>query len=283
MSVHRMPAEHVDLETLGRSWERDGAAVIEGFFTAGQVRAWRDRLDVLRQQCAREAPLTAFDASKNSHGSDRWFSESGGEVRAFFEPSMPAATPASDRARWVNKLGHALHDRDEVLGRAFRDPRLPALLQAVGCTSPLLVQSMAVFKEARVGEAVPVHQDGTFLATEPQSVVGLWFALDPADSANGCLWVAAGHHHGPLGARYVRRNDSLDMVSQRALEIPDASWVAVPARSGDLVLLHGMLPHRSSANRSERPRWAMTLHVVSGHASWSPQNWLVRESPFSGF
>ena len=37
------------------------------------------------------------------------------------------------------------------------------------------------------------HQDASFLYTEPQSVVGLWFALD-----NGCLWVEPGAAYSPL-------------------------------------------------------------------------------------
>ena len=40
-----------------------------------------------------------------------------------------------------------------------------------------------------------VHQDGTFLYTEPQSVTGLWWALEDATLENGCLWAVPGSHN----------------------------------------------------------------------------------------
>ena len=36
------------------------------------------------------------------------------------------------------------------------------------------------------------------------------------------------------------------------------------SRRGTLVVLHGLLPHASSANRSARPRHAYTLHLIDG-------------------
>ena len=41
---------------------------------------------------------------------------------------------------------------------------------------------------------------------------------------------------------------------------------------------HGLLPHCSAPNRSERSRMAFTLHVTDGNAAYSPLNWLQRSA-----
>ena len=57
----------------------------------------------------------------------------------------------------------------------------------------------------------------------------------------------------------------------------------VPA--GALVVLHGLLPHYSAPNRSERSRYAYTLHAIDRGAHYPEDNWLQRapELPRRGF
>lgn len=38
---------------------------------------------------------------------------------------------------------------------------------------------MVICKQPKIGGEVPVHNDSTFLYTEPVSAVGFWFALEP--------------------------------------------------------------------------------------------------------
>ena len=52
---------------------------------------------------------------------------------------------------------------------------------------------------------------------------------------------------------------------------------------GALVVLHGLLPHLSRANRSPRSRHAYTLHVTSGASHYPASNWLQRGEPARGF
>ena len=115
------------------------------------------------------------------------------QVHCFFEEE---AFDASGRlrvpkAQAINKIGHALHDRDPVFDRFSRDPALAALAAEVGLGHPLLMQSMLIFKQPRIGGEVVWHQDASFLYTEPQSVVGFWFALEEATLDNGCPTPAA--------------------------------------------------------------------------------------------
>ncbi len=264
------------------AWERDGVVVVDGAVDPAEVARLRARAALLRARCAAAAPASIFDTAAQSHGADDWFQGSGGAIRAFFEPGLPDPPPA-DRARWVNKLGHALHDRDPVFGAACRSPLVARLVtEVLGVGAPLLVQSMLIFKEPGIGAAVPLHQDATFLQTRPDSVVGLWLALDEATDENGPLEVVLGGQHETVRARFRRRGGRcrLETVDPRPLP---AATVAVPAAPGTLVAFHGCLPHGSAPNRGRRPRWALTLHVVDGAARWLPDNWLQRDTPFRGF
>ena len=65
---------------------------------------------------------------------------------------------------------------------------------------------------------------------------------------------------------------------------PDDAYVPLEARKGTLVVLHGLLPHASSANRSARRRHAYALHLIDGRAAYSADNWLQRpDFPLRGF
>ena len=50
-------------------------------------------------------------------------------------------------------------------------------------------------------------------------------------------------------------------------------------------MLHGLLPHRSGANRSPRSRLAYSLHVIEQAARYPDDNWLRRapDMPLRGF
>lgn len=277
---------HLDFDSavadsqLADLWRENGVLVFDGFWDAETVSRVRARAVQLRAVCAEEAPDAVFDAEDQAHATDAWFCTSGETIRAFFEP---AAAENVDRTHRVNKLGHALHDLDPLFSRVLRDPRLAVLLARLGVQEPLLVQSMVIFKEPGIGAAVPAHQDATFLRTSPPSVVGLWFALDAATADNGALEVCVGAHSTAIRAEFVRTDAGLSLRTVDDRPLPSEGYVSVQASPGTLVVFHGSLPHRSAHNHGQQPRFAVTLHVVDGVCTWCPDNWLVRQTPFSGF
>ena len=184
----------------------------------------------------------------------------------------------------LNKIGHALHDLDPVFDRVSRQPRLAELARALGFRKPLLLQSMYLFKQPHIGGEVGWHQDAAYLHTRPSTVTGLWIALDDADRDNGCLMALPGGHRGPLRQRFHRAGEAMATDTLDATPWPETPPVALEARRGTLVVLHGLLPHGSAPNRSGRPRHAYALHLIDGCAEYASDNWLQRpDLPLRGF
>ena len=256
------------------AFERDGFLVVEGFLSAADCDALQARAAELVAGWDRQA-RAAFSTTDQSHARDLYFRESGGAIRFFVEIGAPG---------YLNKIGHALHDLDEVFDRISRQPRLAALAGDLGLERPLLLQSQYLFKQPRVGGEVGWHQDATYLRTEPPTVTGFWFALDDADCDNGCLTVLPGAHRGPLRQWFGYDGGALVTRTLDPTPWPAGEPMALEVRRGTLVVLHGLLPHASAPNRSDRPRHAYTLHLIDGRAVYAADNWLQRpDFPLRGF
>jgi phytanoyl-CoA hydroxylase len=88
-----------------------------------------------------------------------------------------------------------------------------------------------------------------------------------------------------LRKRFRRDGDALITETLDDTPWPDQPAVKLDAKKGSLVVLHGLLPHYSSANRSARSRHAYTLHVIDGACTYPADNWLRRGAvlPLRGF
>ena len=274
------------------AWERDGFVVLPGFVAPTQIDLLRRRINDLVDGYASQGlpagATTVFSTTEQSHAQDEWFLTSADVIRPFFEDGAFDAegnlVVPMDRA--LNKMGHALHDLDPVFDRFSRTADLASLVAEFGVADPLLLQSMVIFKPPRIGGEVVCHCDHSFLWTDPQTVIGLWFALDDATVANGCMWAIPGGHLG--GARTRFRLDGSGGTTTDILDptpYDHGSLVPMEAEAGTLIAFHGCLPHWSGANTSDRPRLAYTLHVIDGMAHYRADNWLQRGAnlPLRGF
>ena len=279
-------------EDRREAWERDGFVVLPGFVPPDRVESLRHRIDDLvagyASQGLPDGAATVFSTTEQTHAQDNWFLTSADVIRPFFENGAFDAdgnlVAPMDRA--LNKMGHALHDLDPAFDQFSRTTDLASLVAELGVSDPLLLQSMVIFKPPRIGGEVVCHCDHSFLWTDPQTVVGLWFALDDATVANGCMWAIPGGHVG--GARTRFRLDGTGGTTTDVLDptpYDHGDLVPMEAEAGTLVAFHGCLPHWSGANTSDRPRLAYTLHVIDGTAHYRADNWLQRgtDLPLRGF
>ncbi len=263
---------------------RDGFLVVPDFKGAEDVAALRRRAEEIVEAFDPAGHSGVFSAREGaSTTSEEYFLTSGGAVRCFFEEEAfdPDGAPRAPKHLSINKIGHAMHDLDPVFSRFSHDARLDALSRDLGIVDPRVYQSMYIFKQPRIGGEVRWHQDATYFETDPVTVTTLWFALERADRTNGCLWVQRGGHRTPLRERFV-----VEGGRGRLEPVDDTPWPGerdaepVEVDAGALVVLHGLLPHWSAPNRSERSRHAFTLHFVDGRARYSPANWLQRGASF---
>jgi phytanoyl-CoA hydroxylase len=290
MSLPRFQATRDGAATLQMrgAYARNGFLIIDGFKTPGECDALRRRTHELVDAFDPSTVASIFEAGgQQRHAADRYFQESGDEIRFFFEKGAfdEHGRLVKDKHTALNKIGHAMHDLDPVFDRFSRDPKLANLARSLGIEDPGLVQSMVIFKPPKIGGEVNCHQDASFLHTDPISVTGFWFALEDADETNGCLMGIPGVQDQGLRERFHYEGDALVMTKLGEKDWPTEREAPLTAPKGTLVVLHGLAPHRSAPNTSPRSREAYALHVVDRAARWSGDNWLRRRAgmPLRGF
>lgn len=277
-------------DTQIQAFRSDGFLVVPNFVSDERCLQLRERAMMLAEKhvpSPEEATVFTADG-KPQHTSDDYFLTSGEQIRCFFEKDAfdERGNLRAEPHLALNKLGHAMHDLDPVFDSFSRTPDLANIAADLGMRDPLLLQSMYIFKQPHIGGEVTCHTDHTYLWTEPQSVVGFWFAIDDATNENGCMWAVPGGHKLPVRSR-SRLNESRTATVMDVLDpepYPLDNLQCLEAKRGTLVLLDGAVPHLSAANTSDRPRHAYTIHAIDGAANYLDDNWLQRPTlPLRGF
>ncbi len=266
-------------------WEKNGFLVIENFNTEEECNELIKRSAYLIDNNNFNNQKSIFDTVNQAHNDDNYFLDSGDKIRFFFEEkaNLNDKNVSSNKYFIVNKIGHAMHDLDEVFHKFSHKKELHDISISLGFSKPKLLQSMYIFKQPKIGGEVVCHQDSTFLYTEPESTIGFWFALEDANRNNGCLQVASGGHKGSLRKIFKKINGKMNMIDLNNDPFPKTDTF-VEVKKGTLVLLHGRLPHYSCENKSLNSRHAYTLHIIDDKNIYPEWNWLQRPNlPLKSF
>lgn len=270
------------------SYERDGFLVLPDFVPLAECERLVEHATQLVDEWDPSEARSVFSTTDQTRTTDDYFLESGDKVRFFFEEAAfnEDGDLQQPKQLSINKIGHAEHDLDPVFSDFSRRPEAAQIAADIGFVDPLLAQSMYIFKQPRIGGEVVPHQDATFLYTDPVSVVGYWYALQDATIENGCLWAVPGGHLTALRKRF-RRLAAGGTTFEVYDDAPfaDAGQAPLEVAAGTLVMLHGLLPHRSGHNSSDRSRHAYSVHIVEAAADYPDDNWLRRgpDLPMRGF
>ncbi|KAF9516634.1 hypothetical protein BS47DRAFT_1340514 [Hydnum rufescens UP504] len=270
---------------LNQKFHKDGYLVIPGFLREDEITALLTRSKELLDEFSLDGhPLTCFTTDESGDKK---------HIRFFLEDEAFGEDGKLNRPKElaVNKMGHALHELDPIFRSVtLENPRLQQLVLELGFhRSPLVLQSMVIFKQPSIGGQVPEHNDSTFLYTDPPSALGFWFALEECTPQNGALSFLPGSHlRNPITKRFVRLPEggtgfeSLSAPDPLATSSP-SDYKQEPCEAGTLVLIHGSVLHKSEKNTSPHTRYAYTFHMIESGATYDAKNWLqpTPEMPFS--
>jgi phytanoyl-CoA hydroxylase len=268
------------LPTRQQQFETEGFLILPDFNSAEECDAVIKRAEELANNFNYDGHPSIFQTNEQSRTSDDYFLDSGDKISFFFEKGAfnDSGNLKTDLFHSLNKIGHALHDLDPVFNAFSRSIQMKQLVKDLGLADYLLIQSMMIFKHARVGGEVDIHQDASFLYTEPGSCIGFWFALEDATIENGCLWAKPGGHVTPLRS-WFRKKEGGGTESFPLSTEPYSMEGMVPleVKKGTCIVLNGLLPHYSLPNTSGRSRQAYAIHTISHKANYPETNWLQRD------
>ena len=208
-------------------YHQDGFLTLPDFKSSADIAALRARAEQMVDDFDPASSRTIFTTKEQVRAVDHYFLDSATRSSCFFEEEAFDAQGQLKQAKSlsINKIGHAMHDRDAVFDAFSRGPALDALARDLGLVQPQLWQSMYIFKQPGIGGEVGWHQDATFFDSTPISVTTFWFALEDATLMNGCLWVQPGGQRGPLRERFVRNGDAVRLHKLDATPWPDQHCV----------------------------------------------------------
>lgn len=265
------------------TYRKQGFLAITGFASAEEMTNMRARAEKIVDEFEYDR-ASVFSTTDQKRTTDDYFLESANGISCFFEEKAhdDTGTLRVPKALAINKIGHALHDFDDVFRAFSRSEKVANLMKSLELPNPTPVQSMYIFKQPSIGGEVVPHQDSTFLNTEPPTCVGIWLALEDCTVHNGCLHAIDGTPdvHRRMEVDFPGGTRAIEFVGEAPQYDVDAAHpLEVPA--GTLVLLHGANVHFSRANTSGKSRHAYSVHFVDlTVARWRETNWLQRAKDF---
>ncbi|MFM7709883.1 MAG: phytanoyl-CoA dioxygenase family protein [Ferruginibacter sp.] len=269
------------MDSLKDLFDQQGYLIIEDMATAAQCDQLMEQAMLLANDYQQSDRFSIFQTENQSQTTDDYFLNSGDQIALFFEKDAfnEQGKFKSDLFHSLNKIGHALHDLDPVFESFSRNEKNKELAASLGLANHVLIQSMFIFKHAKIGGEVDVHQDSTFLYTEPESCVGFWFALEDATIENGCLWAEPGGHRTALRKIFTRKacgGTTMKILDPMPYDL--SNMIPLEVKKGTCIVLNGLLPHYSQPNTSGHSRQAYAIHTIDPQAHYPSSNWLQRDA-----
>ncbi|QNL51555.1 phytanoyl-CoA dioxygenase family protein [Olivibacter sp. SDN3] len=208
-------------ETVKMSFDRDGYVFIPQFMDAHTFTQLKETLDNFIENIAPGMPAE----------------------HAFYEDPV-------DR-KSLKQMFH-LSDYDPFFAHLLHDSDFKKLAEVL-LGEPIAKGYVEYFnKPPGIGQATPPHQDCYYFMLTPPQAITFWIPIEDVDEENGCLRYVRGSH--VKGMRPHGRNNTLGF-SQCIVDFgkPEdiANEMPMHAKTGDILVHHGMTIHRADGNHSK--------------------------------
>lgn len=271
----------------------NGYLVIENFFTPQEIALLKNDINNLLNN--HQASL--IEGHVKLMGTKPMF-DSVQDATFFYEKrSIDNGKLIDPLEKAVHKIAHGVQLHcDGAKKITFSDKMREVFKSTSGFTNPVVMQGMFILKQPKIGEESPTHRDESYLITKPLGkVLGAWIAIDDSTEENGCLQFVPGSHKNvdsyPLWVRdqeelEKQKSDPLKsamkFVGEGNYEQFEGKFVKAPAKSGSLVLIHGLVVHKSNPNTSPNSRAAYTFHCFEkgNGVVWDERNWAQEKNGF---
>ena len=148
-------------------------------------------------------------------------------------------------------------EKDPLYRAWLSNPLFERVARAILGSDGISIYRAVLFaKAATGGSALPWHQDaGVFWGLDRDPCLQVWTAIDEVPLESGPVEVVSGSHLRGLATRLG------GVVPEHLVRQYDAenAAVALPARAGEVLLIHNHVWHRSGKNHSGNPRRAFTV------------------------
>ena len=231
-------------------WTEHGYVLVRGFAAASTCEAMQSAiLDIVRRDDAGE------DIGPT-----------------YVQPESRLAADAERPEDCVSKV-FRVHREVAVFREFARDPELLALVASLLGDDLDCFLSQFIFKlSGALGQ--PWHQDSFYFPFDRSPQVGVWLAVTDATPDNGPLWVLPGSHDEPVHKVVSDRREHANYGYVEIVDHDTSGAEQVLMKTGDLLLFHSHLFHKSTDNESDGMRAAMVYHYAeAGTVDQSQERW----------
>ncbi|MCC7351366.1 MAG: phytanoyl-CoA dioxygenase family protein [Phycisphaerales bacterium] len=196
------------------------------------------------------------------------------EIDRYSHQVLPGL-PESDRVleadgKSVRNLWR-MEKHDRFFDEFSRRPGIVSTVRPLVHGTPVLVGAETFNKPAKIGSAVPAHQDNAYFCQTPADVLTIWIAVDAVTLENGPIYYVKGTHkqgmlpHKPSGVT----GNSMGLAQMPPAEESDKFCGTLDP--GDALIHHCHTIHYSAPNKSDRNRCGFLLVYRGEHTKYDPQ------------
>lgn len=225
----------MNLEVLSKQYAEDGVVKVEGLFSLAEIEAIREELNRYAEEVVPGLPPN--DVVLEADG-------------------------VSVRNCWRMQV------HDPWFAELAKNETIRAMVAALVNGDPELMAVESFNKPARVGSAVPPHQDNAYFCLAPPDALTVWVAVDAVTEANGPVSYLRGSQ---LDGARPHVTSGVAGNSMGLAECPDRSgaWPGFLA-PGDALVHHANTIHFSAPNTSDQARRGLLMVFKGAHCSVDP-------------